>query len=560
MFCFNDFDPKMFRFLRILICLLLILCILVNCSPLRARATSVALPVVGASVAVSAPVVIGAVVIACGLYLASDAGSAAFNNLVSSISDGLDSAYTYVSEAGEKFIKCLSIDDHYYIPSSLASDVLSSIQSSDLVSVSLSSSDDIDFSAGSSTVAGALSVALPIAQSYGRRFYIVSTTNSPYFDFSIYLNDRPPVDQGTFYNTGVPNQNFITIDVLGNSLYSQGVAGILIKGDHIISIGSFPLSFSTSSPGLSADIGQNLDDEKYKTWVQDPVISINFGVGFEPDPEDPTEPQEPQRIPFFPIKLPSSPDEFPDLTPEEVQGGGSSNIGSGDYIDLDFPIELDPDTVPDELLPGGSAIVTPDVDLPDFDFPTPPAPSVGDDSALGDSPITQFFNWLFQILIEALRWLLEALGALFNWIVNSLLKGIGDLLRALGNFILDGIKAIFVPSQDFLSAKVNALRARFQFMDSVLATGDAIIAALNLSGTPPVIYAHFENAEGAFNWGGTVAVLDMTWYSRYKAAGDAFLSGVIWIFFLWRVFIKLPSIISGVGGTVRTFDSIDSGK
>lgn len=97
-------------------------------------------------------------------------------------------------------------------------------------------------------------------------------------------------------------------------------------------------------------------------------------------------------------------------------------------------------------------------------------------------------------------------------------------------------------------------------MDSVLATGEAIIAALNLSGTPPVIYAHFENAEGAFNWGGTVAVLDMTWYSRYKAAGDAFLSGVIWIFFLWRVFIKLPSIISGVGGTVRTFDSIDSGK
>lgn len=167
MFCFNDFDPKMFRSLRILICLFLVLCLLVNCSPLRARATSVALPVVGASVAVSAPVVIGAVVIACGLYLASDAGSAAFNDLVTGISDGLNSVYTYVSEAGEKFIKTLCIDGHYYVPSGLASDILSSVQSSSLVtSTSDYTSDNTNISVFSSVISGSKFQSLYFEQGF----------------------------------------------------------------------------------------------------------------------------------------------------------------------------------------------------------------------------------------------------------------------------------------------------------------------------------------------------------------------------------------------------------
>lgn len=274
MFYFNDFDPKMFRFLRILICLFLVLCILVNCSPLRARATSVALPVVGASVAVSAPVVIGAVVIACGLYLASDAGSAAFNNLVSSISDGLDSAYTYVSEAGEKFIKCLSIDDHYYIPSSLASDVLSSVQSSDLVSSSLASDSIPDISYNGLSLSSAFSEIYRRALYLGRDYYVVTHSNNSSFSYFFYLSSSPIAESSDYYSPS-SGERFVSCFIRPDLSFFEGTSSLVYKAADVISFGSFPKSYSPSVSGLSADIGQNLDDEKYKTWVQDPVISIN---------------------------------------------------------------------------------------------------------------------------------------------------------------------------------------------------------------------------------------------------------------------------------------------
>lgn len=117
--------------------------------------------------------------------------------------------------------------------------------------------------------------------------------------------------------------------------------------------------------------------------------------------------------------------------------------------------------------------------------------------------------------------------------------------------ILNGIKAIFVPSEDFLTTKVESLRSRFGFVDSVINTGDAIRAALtDFETSPPIIYMELSNAESKYDWGDRAIALDLRWYERYKPMVDQLLSAMLWLWFAWRVFRKLPDIISGVAGDV----------
>ena len=48
----------------------------------------------------------------------------------------------------------------------------------------------------------------------------------------------------------------------------------------------------------------------------------------------------------------------------------------------------------------------------------------------------------------------------------------------------------------------------------------------------------------------TVKVIDFSWYSPYKSYGDLIITGFVYAFFLWRLFINLPNIIHGLGGVV----------
>lgn len=44
---------------------------------------------------------------------------------------------------------------------------------------------------------------------------------------------------------------------------------------------------------------------------------------------------------------------------------------------------------------------------------------------------------------------------------------------------------------------------------------------------------------------GAVTVLDLSWYTPYKPTVDNIISGFLWIFFLWGLFKRVPSILSG---------------
>ena len=106
-----------------------------------------------------------------------------------------------------------------------------------------------------------------------------------------------------------------------------------------------------------------------------------------------------------------------------------------------------------------------------------------------------------------------------------------------------------MPSDDFLSEKVGVIRERFGIVDSVLGTVEVFSSFFERisDSEPPVIELDLGLAESDFNYGGKVSVLDLTWYARFKPTVDTFLSSMIWVFFVWRVFKKLPAIINGLG-------------
>lgn len=122
--------------------------------------------------------------------------------------------------------------------------------------------------------------------------------------------------------------------------------------------------------------------------------------------------------------------------------------------------------------------------------------------------------------------------------------------------VVSGIREIFVPDEDFVTERWNSIRERFSFVDSISETADIIIRFFKdtIFDEPPKIYINLGNAESKYDYGSSAYCLDMTWYARYKPIVDPFLSGWIWLCFIYRVYTKLPSIIGGVAGDFQTVD------
>lgn len=115
---------------------------------------------------------------------------------------------------------------------------------------------------------------------------------------------------------------------------------------------------------------------------------------------------------------------------------------------------------------------------------------------------------------------------------------------------------IFVPSEDYLTEKVDKIKERFAFANSVIDTANYFKEVFSMTEEVPTITINFGNAESKYNWGGSALCLDMSWYTRYKPTVDNILSAMMWTFFVWRIFVSLPSIINGVGGTFEMYEDI----
>lgn len=164
-----------------------------------------------------------------------------------------------------------------------------------------------------------------------------------------------------------------------------------------------------------------------------------------------------------------------------------------------------------------------------------------------------------NVTLGDIKLLIKDFFTKFPQFLEQLWEDIRNLPQTLTEYVVEPIvqalKELFVPDVADITAAIDVMKLKFPFFDSIIGTWKSF--QLRLSGSPPVIYAHLQNAEGNYSWGGTVAVLDMSFYERYKSLGDAVLSAALWCFFGWRMFVKLPGIISGVPGDVQTSSYVD---
>lgn len=166
-----------------------------------------------------------------------------------------------------------------------------------------------------------------------------------------------------------------------------------------------------------------------------------------------------------------------------------------------------------------------------------------------------------------LKGLLDVLGTGFsyinplsdNFIFKGFFEAIGNILSFLNPFsenffgykiielLKDALKFLFIPSEDRINGLINAFTSKFEFIDSIKISINSMKDMFNNIGNAPKL--HLNLGKTKYTPEGNYTIIDFSWYAPYKAYGDLVLTGFIYAFFLWRLFISIPNIINGTGGS-----------
>ncbi len=117
--------------------------------------------------------------------------------------------------------------------------------------------------------------------------------------------------------------------------------------------------------------------------------------------------------------------------------------------------------------------------------------------------------------------------------------------KLLGNLLKD----IFIPKEEDITNLKDAFEAKLGFVDTIKNGISGVQDMIN--GIKPAPKLSIVIPATKYSEPLSVNIIDMSWYTPYKNMGDAVLTGFIYIMFLWRLFIHLPSIIAGTGGAIQ---------
>lgn len=147
---------------------------------------------------------------------------------------------------------------------------------------------------------------------------------------------------------------------------------------------------------------------------------------------------------------------------------------------------------------------------------------------------------------------------------NGLLGSIISGLTSLGQSILQGIQNIFIPSPGFLDDQLAEIQDSFAWYDDIKQIGVDFSGAMEnqANASAPVISIPTLSSRGHIYTEHSEMVLDLSDYQEAVVSVRAILSVLLWIFFLWRLYCRLPDIIHGsgmiIGDGSRIMDELDN--
>lgn len=575
------------RICRVLICLALICCLIAQMVPARAHATAAGLvgTITGvSSVAVSAPVAVGAMAIALGVMAGTNDD---FQYLVNT---SVNSGFEWIKDGTVELLRTVDElgNQAFYVAGEFLEDLKTRLFDLELLSsvpvygTSIPAGTPIYVSHYKySTWSGYITADKDCEAMFltiGSSSYLTLVfPSAPSFKNSsgggINVGDSTSAVVGSssrvirYFNRTTPSHNTFACP---NYISSSSIA----VHDFVSSIYKGKYEGYTEKVGTSYDLSLGqiptvpVDGSSALDWApeyQAKRLTVIEG-GNDPDPD--SDPPNDGKW-FWPLALTattaelfamSQADQWSGVTPPEF----SEYSNSADYEIVSRP-EID----------GYQGLEIKPVTNPNPGTGTNPDPDIGGDAG-GDTgsdignqiDYTSWFRRIVELIEELLerfktwvadcktsieelpskfaKWfdnICETLGNIWEWCQNL----VGSLIDALRNLL----SSLFSPAPDFIANKVNSLTAKYPYLDTFTGLGGSLKSFfLNLGSKPPIIYIDLGAATGSYFFGGRQAFIDLSWYADYKPTMDAILGAFIWLWLAWRVFHALPGIINGMSGTV----------
>lgn len=137
---------------------------------------------------------------------------------------------------------------------------------------------------------------------------------------------------------------------------------------------------------------------------------------------------------------------------------------------------------------------------------------------------------------------------------NGLLGSIISAITGVVDSIINGIKNIFVPSDEFMEDfgdELDAIKARFEWSEEIKDIGadfkDILQNQENASAPVVVLPSITNSKDGTVYTTGGENVLDLGEFETEVLIVRGILAVLLWVFFLWRLYARLPDIIHGSG-------------
>lgn len=151
---------------------------------------------------------------------------------------------------------------------------------------------------------------------------------------------------------------------------------------------------------------------------------------------------------------------------------------------------------------------------------------------------------------------------------NGILGTIASAITNAVTSIINGIKNIFVPSDEFMEDfgdELDAIKARFEWSEEIKDIGadfKDILQNQENASAPVVVLPRITNSKDntVYTTGGE-NVLDLGEFETEVIIVRGILAVLLWVFFLWRLYARLPEIINGsgmiVGDGTRIMNELD---
>ena len=116
------------------------------------------------------------------------------------------------------------------------------------------------------------------------------------------------------------------------------------------------------------------------------------------------------------------------------------------------------------------------------------------------------------------------------------------IFAMIGSFIKDLFSSIFIPTENRLLELKNVFEEKFAFIDSIKIAVESIGNIIN---NDISIQTSLNYEVDTPIYEGELSI-DFGWFEKFKPYTDLFLTGFIYLGFVWRLYRRLPSIIAGL--------------